>query len=129
MSSIIPDSTEPNSGWNTKNHYFYEINVDGKQFYIQLVFSSKDFTDLQSKVCSAINEWSPKNNSKKFGLWKICFTTKKSNVDDDLSEDLIFENLNNKLKEIDDFEKKIDSIIMEKYGSIDKMHCELSISK
>lgn len=49
MSLILPDIPGSSSGWNTDNHYFYEIvNRNGKQSYIQLAISSKNITDISS---------------------------------------------------------------------------------
>ena len=40
VDALIPDAETANSGWKTKNHYFYEIyNRDGKDVRIQLAFS------------------------------------------------------------------------------------------
>lgn len=111
MSSIMPESEEPDSGWNTKTHYFYEIkNIEGKEFYIQLVFSAKSMTDEQRDVCDKINAHFPSRQQKGNWQWRTCFTTKHSKVDEDLSEDKIYEHLDKKLDEIKSFEEKLKSI-------------------
>ena len=57
MSEILPDSKEENSGWNTKNHYFYEIrNFDGGAFLLSLALSSKNLSDEEMNICNKINE-------------------------------------------------------------------------
>ena len=46
MTAILPDIPDAPSGWNTDNHYFYEIiNRNGKTTYIQLSISSKNISD------------------------------------------------------------------------------------
>ncbi len=65
LSTILPDSVEPDSGWNTRNHYFYEVrNIDGREFFIQLSLSAKNITDEQRKICNRINEYFPSRQQK-----------------------------------------------------------------
>lgn len=112
MSSIMPESDEPDSGWNTKNHYFYEIkNIEGKEFFIQLVFSSRNITDEQRVVCDKVNEHFPSRMQKENWQWRTCFVTKHSKVDEEMSEDKIYENLNKKLDEIKAFEEKVKAVM------------------
>lgn len=108
MSSIMPESDVPDSGWNTKNHYFYEIkNIEGKEFFIQLVFSARNVTDEQRAVCNKVNEHFPSRQQKENWQWRTCFVSKHSKVDEETAEDKIYENLNKKLEEIKAFEEKV----------------------
>ncbi len=112
MSEIMPDSEEMNSGWNTKNHYFYEIrNIEGKEFFIQLSLSSRNISDELREVCNRINEHFPSRQQKENWQWRIPFTTKHSKVDEELSEDKIYEQLNKKLDEIKNFEEKLKNLL------------------
>lgn len=57
MSEILPDIPNAPSGWNTDNHYFYEIiNRNGTDAFIQLSISSQNSTDeFQKNVRKSMN--------------------------------------------------------------------------
>ena len=108
MSEILPDSKEESSGWNTKNHYFYEIrNFDGSAFVLSLVLSSKNLSDEEMNICNKINEHFPSKQQKANWQWRTPFTTKQVKIDEELSEDKIFEQLDMKLQELKGFEEKL----------------------
>lgn len=108
MSEILPDSEEENSGWNTKNHYFYEIrNNEGTGFLISLTLSSRNLSDEQRDVCDKINEHFPSRQQKANWQWRMPFTTKQVKLDEVLSEDKIFEQLDKKFEELKVFEEKL----------------------
>lgn len=108
MSEILPDSEEENSGWNTKNHYFYEIrNNEGTGFLMSLTLSSRNLTDEQRDICNKINELFPSRQQKANWQWRTPFATKQVKIDDELSEEKIFEQLDKKLIELKTFEKKL----------------------
>ena len=112
MSSIIPDSDEPDSGWNTPNHYFYEIkNIEGKEFFIQLSLSAKNITDEQREICKRINEYFPSRQQKENWQWRTPFVTRHSKVNEDLTEDKIYEQLDKKLEEVKAFEEKLKTYL------------------
>lgn len=108
MSEILPDSEEENSGWNTKNHYFYEIrNNEGTGFLMSLTLSSRNLTDEQRDICNKINEHFPSRQQKANWQWRTPFATKQVKIEDELSEEKIFEQLDKKLIELKTFEKKL----------------------
>ena len=108
MSEILPDAEEALSGWGTKNHYFYEIrNIDGKEFYIQLALSAKDIPSDLRIVCEKINKYYPSRQQKDNWLWRTPFTTKHSKVDEELSEENIFNQLSKRFEEVKSFEAKL----------------------
>lgn len=112
MSSLMPDSQTPDSGWNTPNHYFYEIrNIDGKEFFIQLSLSAKNITDEQRQTCNRINEHFPSRQQKENWQWRTPFVTKHSKTDEDLSEEKVYENLDKRLDEIKAFEEKLKGLL------------------
>lgn len=111
MSSIMPESDEPNSGWNTKNHYFYEIrNIEGKEIFIQLSFSANNISDEQRVVCDKINEHFPSRMQKENWQWRTCFVSKHSKIDEEMAEEKVIEALDKKLEEIKAFEEKVKDI-------------------
>ena len=112
MSEILPDSKEESSGWNTKNHYFYEIrNFDGGAFLLSLALSSKNLSDEEMKICNKINEHFPSKQQKVNWQWRTPFTTKQVKVDEEVSEDKIFEQLDKKLQELKVFETKLREVM------------------
>ena len=105
MSAILPDAPEAQSGWNTKNHYFYElINNGGTEFYIALTLSSRNIPEDLRKICDEINVHYPSRQQKANWQWRTPFRTKVSKIDQDTGEEKLYELLNKKLDEIKAFE-------------------------
>ena len=108
MSEILPDAENAASGWNTKNHYFYEIyNNGGSEFFIQIAFSSKNIPDYLREICDEINKHYPSRQQKENWQWRIPFKTKVSKIDYETSEEKIYELLDKKFEEIRAFEKNL----------------------
>lgn len=113
MSEILPDSEEENSGWNTKNHYFYEIrNNEGTGFLLSLTLSSRNLTEEQRDICNKINEYFPSKQQKDNWQWRTPFATKQVKLDEELSEEKIFEQLDKKMNELKEFEEKLRKVMM-----------------
>lgn len=105
MDDLLPDTSGTKSGWNTENHYFYEIvNRTGKSAYIQLAFSSKDIPEDQLKTIDLINDFYPSKNNKDDWQWRTPFKTSVVQIDLEDSEDRLFEKLDKCLEEIRVFE-------------------------
>lgn len=110
MSELLPDAKEARSGWNTNNHYFYELyNNGGSEFFIQLAFSSKNIPDNLMAMCKRINAYYPSRQQKENWQWCLPFSTKRSKVEDEISEKKIYDQLNKKFDEIKAFEQKLKS--------------------
>jgi len=58
MSRIMPDSDEPDSVWNTRNHYFYEIWIKEQphDYFIQISLNTTNMSSQQHKICEQIME-------------------------------------------------------------------------
>ena len=66
MDTIIPDAPGTKRGWNTPNHYFYEIiNQTGKSLFAQLAISSKEMPGDQSETSNRINTYYPSKEADK----------------------------------------------------------------
>ena len=114
MDNLIPFSPEPNSGWKTTNHYFYEIvNNDGKYFSIQFVLSSKNKSEEQSVIFDKINSISPSKQQKDNWLWRVHFKTKTCKIEEEIDEDKVFDQLDKLLSEVFAFEKDLIEKIKE----------------
>jgi hypothetical protein len=112
MSELLPDAKEARSGWNAKNHYFYELkNIGGNEFMIQLVLSSRNISDELLAVCERINTYFPSRQQKVTWLWRTPFSTKKSKIGDEVSEEKIFEQLDKKIDELKAFESELRIIL------------------
>ncbi len=108
MSDILPDIPDAPSGWNTYNHYFYEIvNRSGKGVYIQLALSSRNATEDFMAMCEQINEYYPSKFQKDDWQWRNPFKTSTVGISDDLSKEAIFAGLDECLKEIQAFEANL----------------------
>lgn len=105
MSSILPNIPGSPSGWNTDNHYFYEIvNRNGKQSYIQLVISSKNITDDFRGICDEINQYYPAKLKKDNWQWRTPFRTKTFDLGENLDKMDILSKLNSCMDEVVAFE-------------------------
>ena len=105
MSEILPDIPYAPSGWNTDNHYFYEIvNRSGKGVFIQLVFNSRNATEDFIATCESINEHYPSKIQKEDWQWRTQFKTATVWIDEKISGESIFAGLDECLKEIQIFE-------------------------
>ena len=112
MSFILPDAKEAKSGWGTSNYYFYEIrNIDGKEFFIQFVLSSKDIPSDLRAICDRINDHFPSRQQKSNWQWRTCYSTRHCKVDEELSDDRVFEQLNKRFEEIKAFEAKLITVL------------------
>ena len=105
MSEILPNIPNAPSGWNTDNHYFYEIiNRSGKSVYIQLAFSSLNSNEDFMAMCDRINEYYPSKIQKDAWQWRTPFKTAAVQIGEELSKGAIFAGLDECLKEIRAFE-------------------------
>ena len=112
MSSILPDSEEANSDWNTKNHYFYEIrNMDGTGFTMYLSLNARNITEEQRNICDKINEHFPSKQQKVNWQWRKPFGTRQAKLDEELVEEKIFEQLDKKFEELMSFEEKLKKVM------------------
>ncbi|WP_418462618.1 DUF4268 domain-containing protein [Frisingicoccus sp.] len=108
MSAILPDIPNAPSGWNTDNHYFYEIlNRNGKTAYIQLAISSRNITDEFRAICEKINQYYPAKMGKYDWQWRIPFKTTTIDIDEQLDEAAVVAKLDLCLQEILVFESHL----------------------
>lgn len=108
MSAVLPEDGNL-GGWNSNNHYFFEIviGVNAKEFWMQFVISSLNMTEEMKLVAERINEISPSKQQKQNWQWRTHLSTKKVKVEDELSEEKVFEQLDKLLKELKAGEERI----------------------
>lgn len=110
MTAILPDISDAPSGWNTDNHYFYEIiNRNGKTSYIQFAISSKNITDEFRTICDEINKYYPAKMGKEDWQWRIPFKTTTIDLDEQLDKAEVFTKLDICWQEILAFEADVAS--------------------
>ena len=108
MSTVLPDTAEL-SAWGTRNHYFFEImNKTGHSIYIQMCLNSKDLTPEQKNLCNRMIECTKSRTSANGWIWRSIFRSATVDFGTDLSEENIFEKLNEAL---DDVLKKQDEFL------------------
>ena len=108
MDELIPDAPDTKSGWNTTNHYFYEIiNRTGKGIYIQLAISSKEMPEDQIETCDRINEFYPSKFNKPDWQWRTPFRTDNVTFDNLDDKNEIFAKLDESLKNIIKFQEDL----------------------
>ena len=115
MSSLLPNILNAPSGWNTDNHYFYEIvNRTGNSVYIQLALSSRNATPEFLAVCEKIDSFYPTKYGKKEWQWRIPFKTRTVMLNDDSSQESIYAQLDKCLQEVFDFEVSLTEKLQDK---------------
>ena len=108
MDDVFPDAPNTKSGWNTNNHYFYEVvNRTGKSFYVQLALSSKEMPEDQLETSDRINEFYPSKWNKPDWQWRTPFRTATVDIEDVSNKSAIFAKLDSCMQEIRDFEEDL----------------------
>jgi len=108
MDKLIPDTDGTKSGWNSANHYFYEIvNRTGNSAYIQLAFSSKEMPQDQLELSDRINAVYPSKYDKPDWQWRTPFRTETISFDDLTDKEEVFARLDESLQSIRIFEEDL----------------------
>ena len=108
MDDLLPAAPGTKSGWNTDNHYFYEIlNRTGENAYIQLAFSSRELPEDQMETLNRINDFYPAKAHKADWQWRTPFRTSTVQIDLTIAEEFNFEQLDKCLGEIRAFEQDL----------------------
>lgn len=108
MDKLIPESDKPDSGWKSKNHYFYEIrNIEEKEFCMQFVLNADNATAEQKELFEKINKISPSKMQKENWQWRTHFATKHIKDFDEIDEDIIKGQLDKLLNECLSFENNL----------------------
>ena len=108
MSRILPDASEPLSGWGTRNYYFYEIiNSAGKAVFMQLTLSMKDLPDDRKEICERISKHFPSRQQKTNLLWRYPFVTERARITENSTEEEILQILNDQYSWLQKFERRL----------------------
>ena len=100
MSDLLPD-TEEMSGWNTPNHYFYQLSTrKGDSSYIVLCLSSRNLPTEQREICHRMIGLSSGKEDIADWLWKTVFRSATVKFDAALSEEVVFQQLDHALNDV-----------------------------
>lgn len=112
MSGILPDAEEAKSGWETKNHYYYEIvNEKGKKVFMQFALSGKNMPDNLKRTCERINEHYPFMEPDEKWFWKQPFKTEAISVPLDMSDDEVLRIIDSQFAQTMEFENKLNNLL------------------
>lgn len=111
MDNVIPFSDKPDSAWGTKNHYFYEVQNDGKKVFMKFVVNSDNATKAQKELFENINNYYPTKNTGKNWHYRVHFSTDKIKIydDDEIDESEMKNQLDKAFIKIQKFEKQLIS--------------------
>ena len=105
---------EANSGWNTKNFYFYEIvNNAGKNLHMQLALSGNNLPDNLRNISNRIIQHFPTRGKKPDWEWKCPFVTPYTDIPEDMSDEEIYSVLDDQYDQLMGFESKLVSILQD----------------
>ena len=105
MDKLIPESEKPNSGWKSRNHYFYEIqNSEGKEISMKFVLNSDNITTEQKELFERINKICPSKMQKENWQWRTHFSTGRIKDIEEIDEESIKSQLDKLLNECLKFE-------------------------
>ena len=110
MSGIFPDTEEASSGWQTKNHYYYEIlHNNGKKVFIQLALSRENASEEFLNLCDRAAKYYPdkKDYPKEDWSWRILYKTTPIDLGDTISDEWLFQKLDEAFEEIKVFENDL----------------------
>ena len=108
MDEYLPDTPDHLSGWNTANHYYYEVrNNNGNELYLQLAFSLKDLTVDQRAIVESICEDSPIKWASSDQQWIVPFKSAKYPLDSTDYTNTVKSAMDGCLKEMRAFEESI----------------------
>lgn len=107
MSAILPDTVEL-SGWNTPNHYYYQLSTRrGDSSYIVLCLSSRNLPAEQRESCHRMIKLSSGKEEPTDWLWKTVFRTNTVKFDAGLTEETVFQQLDHALAEVLEKQKNL----------------------
>lgn len=113
MDEMFADTPHTKSGWNTENHYFYEIlNKTGNSVFMQLAFSSKEMPSDQIEITDRINVYYPSKGDKPGWEYRVPFKTKPYIIENINDKDVVFKQLDKCFMEIKGFEDELKKIIL-----------------
>ena len=117
MTALLPDALEAKSGWNTKNHYYYEV-VNTKRTHaktgpkgnivgMQLAISGKNIPANLKEICERINMIYPSKRQYENWQWRVHFSAERFAVPNNMDKEEIVKHLDAQFVVIMGYEKKL----------------------
>ena len=112
MSDVLPEDGLL-GGWNSNNHYFFEIviGINAKEYWMQFVISSLNMSEGMKLVAERINEITPSKQQKENWQWRTHYSTRHVKLEETISREKVFEQLDKMLEDLKDYERKLISDI------------------
>ena len=121
MTALLPDAPEAKSGWNTTNHYYYEV-VNNKRTRVktgpkgnivgmQLALSAKHIPDDLRGICERINKYYPSKRQYENWQWRIPFSAERFMVPYTMEEEEIIKQLDAQFASLMSFEKDLVQVM------------------
>ena len=117
MSALLPDAPEPRSGWNTKNHYYYEVvnkkrtrgKAENKGNFVgmQLAISGKNIPDHLREIADRINVHYPSKRQYENWYWRIPFNVEHAAISYEMGEEAIMKHLDDQFAVLMNLEKDL----------------------
>ena len=117
MTELLPDAAEAKSGWNTKNHYYYEVinNIrtrvktghKGNIIGMQLALSGKNIPEDLRETCELINVHYPSKRQYENWYWRVPFSAERIVVPYEMEEEEIFKLLDAQFETLMNCEKDL----------------------
>ena len=117
MTALLPDALEAKSGWNTKNHYYYEVvnnkrtrvktGYKGNIVGMQLALSGKHIPADLKAICERINEHYPSKRQYENWYWRVPFSADRVVVPYEMGEEEVFKLLDEQYAKIKAYEKDL----------------------
>ncbi|NLL62782.1 MAG: DUF262 domain-containing protein [Ruminococcaceae bacterium] len=112
MSKVYPRADEANSGWNTKNFYFYEIvNDAGRKIQMKFALSGKNLPDNLREISDRIAQYFPTRGGKTGWEFRCPFIIPCTDIPADMSDEEIYSILDDQYDQLMRFESKLVSIL------------------
>lgn len=99
MSKLLPPSIESKGVWDTPEHYYYEIVLEDKKYFIQMCIGHQGLSESEELLCNKINELYPATNKQADWKHHVHFVSNKKPIE--LESDKL------------DYEQKLDDMFKE----------------
>lgn len=117
MTELLPDASEARSGWNTKNHYYYEVinstrtrvkkGHKGNIIDMQLALSGEHIPADLKAICEKINVHYPVKRQYENWYWRVPFSADSVVVPYEMEEEEVFKLLDRQYEKIMAYEKDL----------------------
>jgi hypothetical protein len=114
MSEALPDTEEANSSWGTRNHYFYEVvNGGGESIKSWISLNRKGADDELIGRFESLFAHASSHPKRANWSYHVPYATSDCAVDEDMTEEEVFKQLDRQLDRLMKFEAKVAPTVIE----------------